>query len=84
MLTGLPVVATNIRGSREEVVDGETGFLVPIGDARRLSAALQKLIVDYNLRNRMASAGLDRARDRFDETKVVRRQLEHLGLTSLK
>ena len=29
MLTGLPVVATDIRGPREQVVDGETGLLVP-------------------------------------------------------
>ncbi len=29
MLTGLPVVATDIRGPREQVVSGETGLLVP-------------------------------------------------------
>ena len=34
MMTGLPVVATDIRGSREEVVEGETGFLVPVRDAQ--------------------------------------------------
>ena len=33
MMSGLAVVATDIRGSREEVVEGETGRLVPVGDA---------------------------------------------------
>ncbi len=82
MLTGLPVVATNIRGSREEVVDGETGILVPVGDAQRLSDALQHLIADCKTRNRMGKAGLQRARAHYDEAKVIRRQLEHLGLFS--
>ena len=83
MLTGLPVVATNIRGSREQVIDGETGFLVPVGAVNNLSTALQKLIADRGLRNRMGSAGLNRASDRHDEAKVIQLQLEHLGLLSL-
>lgn len=37
MLTGLPVVATDVRGSREEVVDQETGLLVPVADADALA-----------------------------------------------
>ena len=41
MLTGLPVVATAIRGPREQVVDGQTGLLVPPMQAAPLAAALQ-------------------------------------------
>ncbi len=82
MLTGLPVVATNIRGSRELVIDRETGILVPVGGVDELSSALQKLTVDREVRSRMGAAGLTRARDRYDEAKVIHRQLEHLGLTS--
>ena len=44
MLMAKPVVATNIRGSREEVVDGETGLLVPVRDAAALAQAFIKLI----------------------------------------
>jgi glycosyltransferase involved in cell wall biosynthesis len=80
MLSGLPVVATNIRGSRELVVDGETGMLVPVGAVKELSAALEKLIADHEVRTRMGTAGRDRARGRYDEADVIRRQLEHLGL----
>ena len=42
MLTGLPVVATNIRGSRELVIDGETGILVPVGATDDLAGGLAR------------------------------------------
>jgi glycosyltransferase involved in cell wall biosynthesis len=80
MLCGLPVVATDIRGSREEVVDGETGLLVPVNDPPALAAALTRLVEDQNLRFRMGFAGSARALDLYDESKVIRVQLEALGL----
>jgi glycosyltransferase involved in cell wall biosynthesis len=80
MLTGLPVVATDIRGSREEVVPEETGLLVPVNDPAALAAALSRLARDPALRARMGAAGLDRARDLYDERKVVARQLALMGL----
>lgn len=80
MLTGLPVVATNIRGSREEVIDGETGLLVPVRDTPALTAALQSLCGNPDLRARMGRAGRERALIEFDEQKVIDRQIDHLGL----
>jgi len=80
MMTGLPVVATDIRGSREEVVEGETGFLVPVGDASALAGALRRLAGDAALRKQLGAAGHARAIDLYDESKVVRRQLDVLGL----
>jgi len=80
MLTGLPVVATDIRGSREEVVDRETGALVSVGEPTALAAALNRLVGDVDLRARQGAAGLARARERYDERTVVARQLAHLGL----
>jgi glycosyltransferase involved in cell wall biosynthesis len=73
MLTGLPVVATDIRGPREQVVAGETGFLVPPGQAGQLGAALARLAEDPALRARMGAAGRARALARFDEAAVVAR-----------
>ncbi|MBO0712503.1 MAG: glycosyltransferase family 4 protein, partial [Acetobacteraceae bacterium] len=46
MLVGLPVVATAIRGPREQVLDGRTGFLVPPGQAQPLARALGRLAAD--------------------------------------
>ena len=80
MMTGLPVVATDIRGSREEVVNGETGFLVPVRDAQALATALAGLADDGAFRWKIGSAGRARALDLYDEAKVINRQLERLRL----
>jgi glycosyltransferase involved in cell wall biosynthesis len=80
MLCGLPVVATDIRGSREEVVHGETGLLVPVNDPAALTAALSDLVADGEKRRRFGAAALQRARDLFDEAKIVARQIAVLGL----
>ena len=82
MMTGLPVVATDIRGSREEVVDSETGILVPVRDGVKLAVALKKLAGASDLRRRMGDAGRARALDLYDEGKIVARQLERLGLAT--
>jgi len=76
MAAGLPVVATNIRGCREEVVDGETGLLVPVRDARRLAHGIARLVEDPALRARMGAAGQQRAREVFDERLVFERLLD--------
>ncbi len=73
MLAGLPVVATDISGSREQVVDGVTGVLVAPMRVAPLAAALRRLIGDPALRSRMGEAGLERARELYDEAKVVPR-----------
>ncbi len=80
MLTGLPVVATNVRGSREQVVEGETGFLVPAYESAPLAAALNRLTGDSALRARMGQAGLARAREKYVEDVVISRTLDLLKL----
>jgi glycosyltransferase involved in cell wall biosynthesis len=76
MLTGLPVVATAIRGPREQVVDGETGFLVPPRTVEPLAVALRRLVADRALRAAMGAAGLARARARFDEARIIGRTFD--------
>ena len=80
MLTGLPVVATDIRGPREQVIDGETGLLVPPATVPPLAAALQRLVEDPALRRRMGEAGRARALTHYTEAAVVARTLDVLGL----
>jgi glycosyltransferase involved in cell wall biosynthesis len=80
MLTGLPVVATDIRGPREQVVDGVTGLLVPVRQSAPLAAALDRLARDGGLRAAMGAAGRERAVERYDEAKVLTRTLDLLGL----
>ena len=80
MLTGLPVVATDIRGPREQVVPGETGVLVPAGSVGPLAVALGRLVADAGLRTRMGAAGRARALSLYTERAVVERTLDLLGL----
>jgi glycosyltransferase involved in cell wall biosynthesis len=80
MLTGLPVVATDVRGPAEQVVNGVTGLSVPAGDPGALGSALARLARDPDLRARMGQAGRQRALDRYDESKVLSRTLDLLGL----
>jgi glycosyltransferase involved in cell wall biosynthesis len=62
------------------VVHGETGLLVPVGDAAALADALGRLVADPGLRARLGAAGLARARALYDESRVIARQIELLGL----
>lgn len=76
MMIALPVVATNIRGAREEVVPGVTGLLVPTKSSEALVAALGSLIADPDLARRMGQSGRQRAIALYDERQVVAKQLE--------
>lgn len=69
--SGLPVIATDIRGCREVVADGVNGVLVPVNDPERLSNAIEFLAGDLGLREQMGLASADRARALFDEDRVV-------------
>ncbi len=71
----LPVVATDVRGCRQVVDDGRTGFLVPAGDACALARAIARLGDDPALRRGMALAGRELAVAEFDERRVVARVL---------
>jgi glycosyltransferase involved in cell wall biosynthesis len=68
-------VATDIRGCREEVVDGVTGFIVPRQDAAGLGRALLRLVSDPALARTMGEAGRRRAVAEFDEVRVVAQQV---------
>lgn len=46
MAAALPVVATDVGGAREAVVEGETGFLIPAGDAELLASRVKELLND--------------------------------------
>jgi glycosyltransferase involved in cell wall biosynthesis len=80
MLCGLPVVATDIRGPREQVVDGVTGLLVPPARVAPLAASLARLAADPALRQAMGQAGLARARALYVEANVVAHTLRVLEL----
>jgi glycogen synthase len=61
MATGKAVIASRVGGVPELVQDGETGLLVPGDDPDALSSAMNRLLADGELRNRMGEAGRVRA-----------------------
>jgi glycosyltransferase involved in cell wall biosynthesis len=73
MALGRPVVATDVGGTAEAVVDGRTGFVVPPGDADPFAHALLKLAADPTLARRLGEAGERRQRERFDGARMVDR-----------
>ncbi len=72
MAMGRPVVASRIGGLSDIVVAGETGFLVPPGDWRALRKAIQRLLVDPSLRERMGARAKQRVVE-FQARTVVPR-----------
>jgi glycosyltransferase involved in cell wall biosynthesis len=71
MRAGLPVIATEVGGVRESVVDGITGFVIPPGDVERLRGRLRVLMMDSELRIRMGAAGRARYERLFTFDRLV-------------
>jgi glycosyltransferase involved in cell wall biosynthesis len=63
--SGLPVVATNVGGTAEIVVAGETGMLVPPNRPARIARAIVGLIRDEKRRRALGVAGRERMRELF-------------------
>jgi len=90
MACGIPVVASAIGGILEVVVPEETGLLVDVGPqhpesrepedadgfARRLAAALNRLVADEPLRRRMGAAGRERAMRQFAWAAIARQVVQ--------
>jgi glycosyltransferase involved in cell wall biosynthesis len=84
MMMAKPVVATNIRGSREEVVHGETGLLVPVRSPAVLAQAIRRFLDDPEWGKRLGIAGRIRALSLYNETNVVDLQLNRIQSELLK
>jgi glycosyltransferase involved in cell wall biosynthesis len=73
MRAGLPVVASDVGGVQESVVDGTTGFVVPRGDAGYLRQCLRQLITSSELRVCMGASGRARYEEKFTFDHLVER-----------
>ena len=69
MQHGLPVVSTLVGGIRDEVIDTETGFLVPPNDVETLVSKLELLIQNPELRLEMGIKGASRFKELFTLNK---------------
>jgi len=73
---GLPAVASDIRGNRQVVADGDTGILVPVRDAKGIATAIERLVDDADLRATMGAAARKRAAKEFDQQHIIDRTLD--------
>lgn len=71
MLGSCPVVASDVGGLREMIVDGETGILVQDRDIEGLARALVDILQDADLRRRMGTRAREVAHDRYDPDRVA-------------
>ncbi len=77
MAAGLPVVATRVGGNPDLVHEGETGFLIPPGDAASLAEAIERLLAAPELRREFGRKAKAFALENFSLTRV-RDQYERL------
>ncbi len=73
MACGVPQVATEVGGTSEALLDGETGYLCPPGDSEALAGRIVALLRDPDARARMGAAGRARHTELFGVERMVAR-----------
>lgn len=68
--TGTPVITTNATGSVDTVEDGETGYIINIGDEVALEKAIEKFINNPELVKEMGNKAVKRVKEKFD-SKII-------------
>jgi glycosyltransferase involved in cell wall biosynthesis len=79
MMMAKPVVATNIRGAREEVVPEKTGLLVPVRSSSELADAVERMLLNPGWGRRLGKAGRARALRLYDEKHVIAAQIKRIN-----
>jgi len=73
MAAAKPIVATQVGGIPDLVADGETGYLVPVGDAAALACGLERVLQDWPLAKRLGQRGREIATQRFSAAQIAGR-----------
>jgi glycosyltransferase involved in cell wall biosynthesis len=82
MACGLPVIASDASSLPEAVLDGETGLLVPAGDAHGFAQAVAALHDNSDMRSRMGAAARRRAEGHFTLERMGRDYARVLGVSA--
>jgi N,N'-diacetylbacillosaminyl-diphospho-undecaprenol alpha-1,3-N-acetylgalactosaminyltransferase len=73
---GIPLITTNSIGCKDVVEDGINGILVPVKDVESLVAAMEKLILDPDLREKYGKASREKIVKEYDEKQIVRQTIQ--------
>lgn len=68
------IIATKIRGSREEVVENETGYLTPLKSSKYIASKIDNLVGNVEILNSFKEAGYFRALQIYNEEEVIKKQ----------
>ena len=75
-----PIIATDVAGCRDVVIDGETGFLCAVRDSASLAAAMRKILeMSYDERALMGFRGRNFIKSKFTESIVFDRYIDVLN-----
>ena len=74
---GIPSIGTNIYGLSDAIIDGETGSVIPVGNAKALEDAILRLSTDAVKRMRMGERALTRVLTHFRQDMLVEALLKY-------
>lgn len=78
MAVGRPIITTNAPGCKETVVDGETGFVVPVKDSKKLAERIEYFIRNSKMNSVMGNKAFEFASAKYDVNKVNKSIIEFL------
>lgn len=68
---GLPIIATNVGGNSEVIIDKKSGILVPANNSLELSNALNRLLVDTKLMTKLGMQARKNVGEKFSKVKIL-------------
>ena len=80
LAAGLPVIATDVGGASEQVINGQTGLLVSRRDARAFAEAMVILASDSSLRRKLGENGREHVAENFSMDRMIERYAEVFGI----
>jgi len=72
MSCGVPVIASMTGGLPEIIKDGETGFLLPIGNVQAMAYKAVEVLTNSALRDRLSQSGVSHTNDNFHIERIVK------------
>jgi L-malate glycosyltransferase len=80
MANGIPAVVTKVGGNPEVVVDGETGYLVPLGEDKKMAERILELLGNPETAGKMGTRGMERVGKSFSFTRMMASYLDVYGV----
>ncbi len=84
MANGVPTVVTNVGGNPEVVIDGETGYLVSLGEDKEMAVKIVRLLENRQFAKGMGGKGMKRVEESFSFTRMMASYLDLYGVDAVE